>query len=62
MKVGDMVKMSHAGGYWVGWIVELPKSPWAVIWRPGQGFQTCHMEKPNSGLHQIEVINENESR
>jgi hypothetical protein len=61
MKVGDMVKMSHAGGCWVGLIVELLNSPWAVVWRPEQGFQTW----PMSGGHperQFEVINKNESR
>ena len=63
MKVGDLVKMSHAGGYWVGWIVELLKSPWVVIWRPEQGFQTWNMEtqlfRPEEWpFFSIEVIND----
>jgi hypothetical protein len=57
MKVGDMVKMSHARGHWVGWVVELLEDPWVIVWKPEQGFQTWRMDKPLGGYHKIEVIN-----
>ena len=54
MKVGDMLKMSHAGGHWLGLVIELLHDGAVVIvWRPGLGFQTWPLESH----YQIDVVN-----
>ena len=54
MKVGDMLKMSHAGGHWLGLVIELLHDGAVVrVWRPGLGFQTWPLESH----YQIDVVN-----
>ena len=53
MKVGDMLKMSYATGYFFGLVVELLYDNTVVrVWRPERGFQTW----PLKSHYQIEVI------